>query len=137
MTIRAREQTNAVTAWSSLRLHARLTIIPLSVKNTPPDKNNLGIISFRSTKSGSGEPFLLLECRAKARQKGVFVSQTPASLISNCSETARRVDRVPFVASVGGERVDRTTNASPRAHRCLRVRSQYRSEARWSDPQIY
>lgn len=36
-------------------------------------------ISFRYTKSGSGEQFLLLHCRATARTKGVSFSQTPVS----------------------------------------------------------
>ena len=41
-------------------------------KNTPPEKKTLWKISMRSTKSGGGWEFLLLDCRAKACSKGVF-----------------------------------------------------------------
>ena len=41
----------------------------------PPDKKNLGSISVKNTKSGGGEQFLLC-CKAKARRKGVLLSQT-------------------------------------------------------------
>ena len=51
--------------------------IPVSVKNTPPEKKTRGKNSFQSTKSGGGCQFLQLDCRARARTKGVFVSQTP------------------------------------------------------------
>ena len=34
-------------------------------------------ISYESTTSGAGEPFLLLDCRARACAKGVMFSQTP------------------------------------------------------------
>ena len=47
-------------------------MIPTSVKqNTPPEKKTPKIISFWSTRSGAGEQFLLLDCRAKARVEGV------------------------------------------------------------------
>ena len=46
-------------------------------KNTPPEKNTGGKTGFQSTKSGAGEQFLLLDFMAKARIKGVVVSQTP------------------------------------------------------------
>ena len=48
-------------------------------ENTPPEKQRLGKISCQSTKSGSGEQFLLRDCVvAKARVKGMCCSQTPA-----------------------------------------------------------
>ena len=53
-------------------------MIPVSVnKNTPPENKTLGNISFQSTKSGSGEQFLLQDCRAMADTKGLLVLQTP------------------------------------------------------------
>ena len=52
----------------------RDTAVPLSVnKNTPPNKNTLGSISLKNTKSRAGEQFSLFSCKAKARRKGVFV----------------------------------------------------------------
>ena len=38
-----------------------------------PEKKTLGKMSFQSTKSGGGEEFLLLGCRAKARMTGALV----------------------------------------------------------------
>ena len=48
-------------------------------KNTPPEKNTCGKISFQSTKSGAGEQFLLQDCRARACAKGTLFSQTPVA----------------------------------------------------------
>ena len=45
-------------------------------KNTPPEKRTLGTRSLKNTKSGPGEGFLPLGCMAKAREKGLCVSQT-------------------------------------------------------------
>ena len=42
-------------------------------KNTPPEKKKDGNIGFGNTESGAGEQFLLLDCMAKARAKGVFL----------------------------------------------------------------
>ena len=43
-------------------------------KSTPPEKNNRHwIVSFQSTKSGAGEQFLLLDCRARACAKGALL----------------------------------------------------------------
>ena len=51
--------------------------VPVSVKkNTPPDQKTLGSIGLKSTTSGPGEEFLLLDCRARARVKGVFFADT-------------------------------------------------------------
>ena len=41
-------------------------MIPVSVKNTPPEKNTLQTISLKDSKSGAGEEFMLLLCGAKA-----------------------------------------------------------------------
>ena len=49
-------------------------------KNTPPEKRTLGKIGFRSTKSGAGEQFLPLECKAKACAKAVSFSETPVRI---------------------------------------------------------
>ena len=38
-------------------------------KNTPPERKTLWTISLKSTKSGTGEEFLLLFCRAEAYVK--------------------------------------------------------------------
>ena len=42
-------------------------------KNTPPDRKTCGKTSFWRAKSGAGKQFLLLDCRAQALQKGVFL----------------------------------------------------------------
>ena len=39
--------------------------------NTPPEKKTLGKTSLQSAKSGAGEQFLPLDCRANAHIKGV------------------------------------------------------------------
>ena len=41
-------------------------------KNTPPEKNTGGEISFESTESGAGEQFPPLDCKVDAHVKGVF-----------------------------------------------------------------
>ena len=46
-------------------------------KNTPPDKKTRENTSFENNESGAGEQLLLLDCRARACAKGVFISQTP------------------------------------------------------------
>ena len=46
-------------------------------KIIPPEHNINWNDSFQSTKSGAGEQFLLLGCRARARRKWVFVSLAP------------------------------------------------------------
>ena len=48
-------------------------------KNTPLEKNMLRKTSLVSAKSGAGEQFPTLDCRARARLKGVFFSQMPVS----------------------------------------------------------
>ena len=74
--------------------------IPVSEKNTPPEKRTPGKTSLRSTKSGAGQQILPLDCRAGACAKGfvqrpvghikghtrlqvkrVFLSQTPVGLL--------------------------------------------------------
>ena len=52
-------------------------MIPASGKSTPPEKNTLGIISLKNTKSRAGELYLLKDSRTKARAEGVFCSQAP------------------------------------------------------------
>ena len=52
---------------------SRRAAIPVSVgEQNPPEKKTHGEISFKKTKSGAGEQFLLLACSAKARTQGVF-----------------------------------------------------------------
>ena len=46
-------------------------------KSTPPEKNTLGTPNLKNTKSGGGEEFMLLSCRAEAHAKRVLCSQTP------------------------------------------------------------
>ena len=47
-------------------------------KNTPPKNDTIRKIGFRGTPSGAGGQFPLLDCRARARVKGVVsFSQTP------------------------------------------------------------
>ena len=73
-----------------------IIVIPVSVKkNTPREKKTCGTISFRSTKSGSGEQFLLQDCRAKAGTKGVLFSQTPETgvvLPANLADLKQRTN---------------------------------------------
>ena len=59
-------------------------------ENTPPDKQAHGNISLKSTKSGAGLQFLLLDCRIGVRVKGVFCSQMP--VWTRTSNTARARD---------------------------------------------
>ena len=81
--------------YSRLDLSWRLAwhgiIIPVSVKNKPPEENTLVTVSLKNTKSRAGEEFLLLDCKAKAGRKGVF-SQTPVSCTAygrkECSVTS-------------------------------------------------
>ena len=54
-------------------------VITLSVKLGEGDLSVEYNISFQSTKSGAGEQFLILDCRARSFAKGVFVSQTVAT----------------------------------------------------------
>ena len=48
-------------------------VIPVYVKNTPPEKNTL---ASKTPNQGAGERLLLLDCRARGRAKGVFISDT-------------------------------------------------------------
>ena len=50
-------------------------------RNTPPEKNTHGNLSFKNTKQGAGEQFLPQNCMAKAFGKGVCFSQTPVCRI--------------------------------------------------------
>ena len=43
----------------------------------PPEKNTCEKTSLQSAKSGAGEQFPPLDCKAKAGAKGMFCSQTP------------------------------------------------------------
>ena len=45
-------------------------------KDTPPEKSTHWNSSFQNTKSGAGEQFLLLDCRARACAKGLFFFHT-------------------------------------------------------------
>ena len=49
-------------------------------ENTSRENNSHWNIGFQSTKSGAGEQFLLLDCRARACAKGVLFSQTPVAV---------------------------------------------------------
>ena len=40
--------------------------------NTPPDKETLGSIGPKNTKSGAGDQFMMLDCRATAPRKHMF-----------------------------------------------------------------
>ena len=54
------------------------TKLPVSVRRiTAPEKKTSEHIHFENAKSGAGEQLLLLDCRARACAKGVFMSQTP------------------------------------------------------------
>ena len=50
--------------------------------NISPEKNARRKIGFGSTKSGAGQQFLLKDCKAMARPKGVCFSQTPVGIAS-------------------------------------------------------
>ena len=67
-------------------------------KNTPPKKKTREVISFENAKSGAGEQFLLLDCRARACAKGVFISQTPVRYVVSVSQRcAGMLDSPSFV----------------------------------------
>ena len=51
-------------------------------KNTPRENDAHWNVSLQSTRSGAGEQFLLLDCRARACAEGLFFSQTPVSPLS-------------------------------------------------------
>ena len=51
--------------------HARCDTGVCEQINTSPDKKTLGSVGLKNTKSGGGDQFLLLDCRATARRKGV------------------------------------------------------------------
>ena len=53
-------------------------------EKTPPEKKTGENIGFENAASGAGKQFLLLDCRAKARVKGLFVSQTPVCMGGFC-----------------------------------------------------
>ena len=65
-------------AWNIAAAHVELQSSVFKIphwclkKNTPPDKKTRGKSSFKTTKSGAGEEFLLLWCKATTRVKGVF-----------------------------------------------------------------
>ena len=76
--------------------------LPVSVnKNTPPEKNTCGEISFQSTKSGGGKEFLLLDRRAKARAKGVIISQAPVCTARRDSCTGFTIISTTYVSEIG------------------------------------
>ena len=49
----------------------RSIIIPVSERNTPPEKKTLGSVGLKHAESRGGEQLLMLFCKAKARIKGV------------------------------------------------------------------
>ena len=51
----------------------------LRKNNTPPETKTRGEISVHNTNTRAGEQFLPRCCKAKARRKGVFISQTLVS----------------------------------------------------------
>ena len=59
-------------------------------KSTPPEKSTHRNTSFQSTKSGAGEQFLLLHCRARACAKGFVFLQTPVGVSSEKQQGACR-----------------------------------------------
>ena len=81
--------------------------IGVSEPITPPEKQTCGKNSFRSTKLGTRWKFLLLDSRAIARTKGMFVcSQTPVSMVKTrawqtCFYAARRNPSQSKVVVVG------------------------------------
>ena len=55
---------------SRLTFHGKLgNATGVCEKTTPPEKRALGKISFNNIKSGAGEEFMLLFCRAKVSPK--------------------------------------------------------------------
>ena len=81
-------------------------------KNTPPEKEALGKIGFRSHSSGGGEQFLLLDCRAAAciRKRSAIFTKTgnavmnaveglPWVLSSESSEERRRSKKMSCCAT--------------------------------------
>ena len=56
---------------------------------TPPENNTRWNISFQSAKSGAGEQFLLLDCRARACQKECLSNPSPISAFGEKSPHLR------------------------------------------------
>ena len=71
-----RRQWTAIT----LEIYANSVNVDTGVceKNTPPEKKTLRKIGSQSGKSGAGEQFLPLDCKAEVHLKGVLF-QTPVS----------------------------------------------------------
>ena len=74
-------------AYIYIYVYIYIHVSPAVVKNTPPKKKTPGRIhtGFQSTKSGDGEQFLLLDCRAKIRAKADVCSQTQVCLAILCT----------------------------------------------------
>ena len=76
----------------------RLTCLILQSVAALPEKKTLGSSSFKHTKSGGGELFLLF-CRANALLKGKLFSQTP---VSRAPRRTRRAQSAGWVLGGAG-----------------------------------
>ena len=69
--------------------------------NAPPDKKALGKISLKNTKSGTGEEFLLLRCRAKAHGEELFFF-TDTGSSGRCQRGRMAPERTPACRQSAG-----------------------------------
>ena len=98
-------------------------LLPVSVKNTPPEKKTHGTISFKNTKSGAGEQLLPVDCMAMARMKGVCFFP----------DTGMYLDIEPLEAGRSGARAG-TPRPQPRTSRGPPTRVRGRPGAWKSSP---
>ena len=74
------EQTSSVYDVEQI-LGENIDLAGVCENTTPPKKTTGGKLSSQNKKSGAAEQFPLLDRKAKARVKGVLVSQTPVLII--------------------------------------------------------
>ena len=73
-------------------------VLPVSEKNTPPEKEKGGKYSFQNTKSGAGDQFLRQWCRAKACGKILFASQPLVTVQTSGQSPPRHGGKVSYSA---------------------------------------
>ena len=72
-------------------------------KSTPPEKSTRRNICFQSAKSGAGEQFLLLDCRARTSAQGVFLftdTVSNATVLRRSTSTSTQTVLVALIAQL-------------------------------------
>ena len=76
--------------------------LPVSEKNTPAEKKTLGDTSSKTIKSGAGEQFMLLLCKAEARRKKECFFTDAGMLNCGLCCSRQRHARMPALRSLKG-----------------------------------